>query len=76
MIIDRYILRTIFGAVGLVLSVLLALGSLFTFIQQQDDIGVGTYRTVDAVLYVLLGVPQQMFEFLPIAALIGALLGF
>lgn len=75
MIIDRYILRTIFGAVGLVLSVLLALGSLFTFIQQQDDIGVGTYRTVDAVLYVLLGVPQQMFEFLPIAALIGALLG-
>lgn len=75
MIIDRYILRTIFGAVGLVLSVLLALGALFTFIQQQDDIGVGSYRAIDAMLYVLLGVPQQVFEMLPIAALIGALLG-
>ncbi|MGE0582286.1 MAG: LPS export ABC transporter permease LptG [Steroidobacteraceae bacterium] len=74
MIIDRYILRSIFGAVGLVLSVLLALGSLFSFIQQQDDIGVGTYRTLDAMLYVLLGMPQQAFEMLPIAALIGALL--
>lgn len=75
MIIDRYILRTIFGAVGLVLSVLLALGSLFTFIQQQDDIGVGSYGTLDALSYVLLGLPQLAFEFLPIAALIGSLLG-
>lgn len=75
MILDRYILRSIIGAVLLVLSVLLALGALFTFIQQQDDIGVGSYQATDAMLYTLLGMPQQFFEMLPIAALIGSLLG-
>ncbi len=75
MILDRYILRTIFGAVALVLAVLLALGALFMFIQQQDDIGVGTYHATDAMQYVLLGLPQQIFEMLPVAALIGALVG-
>lgn len=75
MILDRYILRTVFGGVALVLSVLVALGALFNFIQQQDDIGVGTYRTLDAMFYVVLGLPQLIFEMLPIAALIGALLG-
>lgn len=75
MILDRYILRSIIGAVLLVLAVLLALGALFTFIQQQDDIGVGTYHATDAMLYTLLGMPQQFFEMLPIAALIGSLLG-
>lgn len=75
MIVDRYLLRTIFGAVALALAVLVALAALFVFIQQQDDIGIGTYQATDAMLYVLLGVPQQIFEMLPIAALIGALLG-
>ncbi|MBV6425449.1 MAG: Lipopolysaccharide export system permease protein LptG [Steroidobacteraceae bacterium] len=75
MILDRYILRTVFGGVALALSVLVALGTLFTFIQQQDDIGVGAYRALDAMFYTVLGIPQQVFLMLPIAALIGALLG-
>lgn len=75
MILDRYILRSIISGVLLVLAVLLALGTLFTFIQQQDDIGIGTYQAVDAMIVSLLGLPQQLFEMLPIAALIGSLLG-
>lgn len=75
MILDRYILRSIVSGVLLVLAVLLALGTLFTFIQQQDDIGVGSYQAVDALLVSLLDMPQLLFEMLPIAALIGSLLG-
>jgi lipopolysaccharide export system permease protein len=74
-ILDRYILRAIFGSVALVMAVLVTLGALFLFLSQQDDIGVGTYATADALRFVLLNLPQQVWEFLPIGALIGTLTG-
>jgi lipopolysaccharide export LptBFGC system permease protein LptF len=40
-VLDRYIVRSILGFVLLVQSVLLILGGLVIFIDQQDDIGVG-----------------------------------
>ena len=74
-ILDRYILRAIFGSVALVMGVLLTLGALFIFLSQQDDIGVGSYSTGDALWFVLLNLPQKAWEFLPIGGLIGALTG-
>ena len=74
--LDRYIVRTILGAVALVMAVLLVLGALFVFIGQQGDIGVGHYTVADAMWYTLLNLPQQVYELLPITALIGSLIGF
>lgn len=74
-ILDRYILRAIFGAVAMVMGVLVTLGGLFLFLSQQDDIGVGSYDTGDALWFVALNLPQQAWEFLPIGALIGTLTG-
>lgn len=74
-VLDRYIVRSILGAVLLVMSVVLALGALFVFIDQQDDIGVGHYTAVSALWFTLLNLPQQAYELLPITALIGSLLG-
>lgn len=74
-IIDRYLARTVIGFSALVLAVLLTLGALFLFISQQDDIGVGNYGAPDALMFALLNVPQQAFELMPIAVLIGSLLG-
>lgn len=73
--LDRYILRAILGSVALVMTVLLALGALFLFIQQQDDIGTGSYTALGALRFVMLSLPQQAWELLPIATLIGALVG-
>jgi lipopolysaccharide export system permease protein len=73
--LDRYIVRTILGGVGLWSALLLALGALFLFIGQQDDIGVGNYTARDALLFVLLNLPEQAWQLLPIAALIGSLMG-
>ena len=73
--LDRYLLVAILRGVGLVVAVLLTLGGSFLFMEQQDDIGVGQYTTGDALLFVLLNLPQQVWELLPISALIGALLG-
>jgi lipopolysaccharide export system permease protein len=74
-ILDRYLIRSIIGSALLVMSVLLVLGALFVFIDQQQDIGVGRYTALNALWFTLLNVPQQAFELLPIAALIGSLLG-
>jgi lipopolysaccharide export system permease protein len=57
------------------LSVLITLGALFLFISQQSDVGVGNYNSGDALLFTLLNSPEQAFELLPIAAMIGALMG-
>ena len=74
-ILDRYVMRSILGSVFMVAAVLLILGALFVFIDQQDDIGSGNYTALGAVWFTLLSLPQQAFELLPITALIGSLLG-
>ncbi len=74
-ILDRYLIGTVLLYSVMVLGVFLMLGALFLFIGQQDDIGVGDYGTADALLFSLLNLPQQAFELMPIAVLIGSLLG-
>jgi lipopolysaccharide export system permease protein len=74
-ILGNYIVRTILGYTALVMLVLLALGALFLFIGQQDDIGTGGYTATQALLFVALNLPSYLFQLLPVGALIGALLG-
>lgn len=73
--LGNYIIRTVLGYTALVMLMLLALGALFLFIGQQDDIGTGGYTVLEAVKYVALNMPGYMFDLLPVSALIGALLG-
>jgi len=73
--LDRYLYRTVLVYTAMAMGVLLTLGALFLFINQQNDIGVGSYNAEDAFLFTMLNLPQQAFELLPIAAMIGALMG-
>ena len=73
-ILSQYLLRTIISSTALVLVVLLAIAGLFEFIAELDDIQ-GNYQTPQAILYTALRLPNLAFEMLPIAALIGSLLG-
>jgi lipopolysaccharide export system permease protein len=73
--LDRYIARTLLGAVALVMVVLAVLGALFLFIGEQSTIGSGRYSTTEALIYALLSVPQFVISALPAGALIGAMLG-
>ncbi|MEP7311178.1 MAG: LPS export ABC transporter permease LptG [Pseudomonadota bacterium] len=74
-VLDRYIIKTVLGAVALVTAILLVLIGLFLFIGQQGEVGTGTYSSLDALWFVVLNMPEQLFEFLPIGGLIGTLLG-
>jgi lipopolysaccharide export system permease protein len=73
-VLNRYVSRSVLGHTALVLLVLMVLSGLYLFTEQQDDIGVGSFTTVDALAFVGLYLPKYAFDLLPIAALIGALL--
>ncbi len=73
-ILSSYLMRTIIVSTLLVLLVLLALVGLFEFIKQLEDIR-GAYGIPEALLFTALTLPQLAFEMLPIAVLIGSLLG-
>jgi len=74
-IIRGYLFRTILATTGLVLAVLLSLGAFIEFVGQLDDIGVGDYGLLDAIGRVMLQMPTILAELLPVATLLGALLG-
>jgi lipopolysaccharide export system permease protein len=74
-VLDRYIVKTLLAAVTVVTVVLLVLLGLFLFISQQGEIGTGGYTSSKALWYVLLNIPDQLFQFLPISAMIGGLIG-
>ncbi len=74
-VLDRYVMRAVLSGVAMVAAVLASLGTLFLVIGQQNDIGVGNYTAASAAVFVLLSLPQQIWDLLPISALIGALLG-
>ncbi|NNC56761.1 MAG: LPS export ABC transporter permease LptG [Woeseiaceae bacterium] len=73
-ILSQYLMRTILTSTAMVLVVLLALAGLFEFIAELDDTQAG-YQTPQVILFAALRLPNLAFEMLPVAALIGSLLG-
>ena len=74
MILDRYIARAIVG--GTMLS-LFVFGSLFTFISfvsELQQVGINNYGALQALLFVLLNLPQLLYQVFPSAMLLGGLL--
>ena len=74
-IMDRYITRAILLPSSLVLAVLLVLDSAYVFIDEQSNVGQGSYSMIGAARFVMLSLPQQIFELTPAAALVGAMIG-
>ena len=74
-VIRRYLFRSIIGTILLVLSVLLGLAAFIEFVTQLDDIGTGNYGIFQTFIYTLLKLPNLASQMLPMAVLLGALLG-
>ena len=73
-LLSKYLMRTIITSTLLVLAVLLALAGLFQFIGNLDDVQ-GDFGIPQVLAYSALRLPQISFEMMPMAALIGSLLG-
>ncbi|MGY4534176.1 lipopolysaccharide export system permease protein [Pseudomonas sp. TE3786] len=72
--LDRYIGTSVFFAILSVLGIIVGLALLFAFIDELGDVQ-GSYGLDDAAWYVLLTTPRRVYEMLPMAALIGCLIG-
>jgi len=72
--LDRYIGKSVFMAILAVLGIILGLASLFAFIDEMADIS-DTYTFWDAGSFVVMTAPRRLYDMLPMAALIGCLIG-
>lgn len=72
-ILQRYFAREIFRAVFFVMLALLCLFSFFDLLIELQSLNQGNYRLSNALQYVLLGMPGYLYEFMPIAVLIGSI---
>ena len=74
-ILQRYIAKTILSTTGLVMLVLLGLYTFMDFVTELDDLGKGSYQIVEVLSYIFLSMPKRIYELLPVAALLGSVLG-
>jgi lipopolysaccharide export system permease protein len=69
----RYLAVEIVAATALVFAALVMLFAFFDLVEQIKDLGRGAYTMRRIIVYVLLSVPDHIYELFPIAALIGTL---
>ena len=74
MIIDRYIARAIVGGTLMSLFVFGALFAFISFVSELQHVGMNNYGALQALIYVLLNLPQLLYQVFPSAMLLGGLL--
>ncbi|MDR2877051.1 MAG: LPS export ABC transporter permease LptG [Chromatiales bacterium] len=74
-ILDTLIGKMVIGGALLVLCVLLSLFVFIEFISELDRIGQGDYTAWMALKYALFSAPRLAYELMPLAALLGSLVG-
>lgn len=72
--IDNYVMRTVGGAMFLVMVVVLSLDVIFAFIAELEDTR-NDYQTLQALWYVALTLPRRIYDYLPLGAFMGCLVG-
>jgi lipopolysaccharide export system permease protein len=73
-IIDRYIARAIIGGTLMSLFVFGALFTFISFVSELQHVGMNDYGALQALVYVLLNLPQLLYQVFPSAMLLGGLL--
>ncbi len=74
-VLERYIAKTVILDTLMVLVALILLRSLFAFMDEGSNIGRGNYQLIDALYFITLQIPARIYEFFPVSALIGGLVG-
>lgn len=74
-ILDRYIGRAVFTGVLGATMVMMTLDTLVTFAGETSAIGRANYTIWYAIAYVLLSMPQDLYQYFPMIALLGTMFG-
>ncbi|MAA59225.1 MAG: LPS export ABC transporter permease LptG [Pseudomonadales bacterium] len=73
-LLDRYVGQTVLISVSMVLFLLISLDASFAFLAELDDLK-GSYQAQEALIFILLTLPRRIYDFMPVATLIGCLIG-
>src|SRR5690554_3414411 len=73
-LLDRHIGTTVLLSVLTVTLIIVGLDLLFAYIGELEDLE-GDYGALEALIYVVLTIPRRLYEMLPMAALVGCLIG-
>jgi len=72
--LDSYIARNVLMATLVVMVVIVGLDAIFTLVDELDNLK-GNYKLVDALFFSGLRLPRRVYEYMPMACLIGCLAG-
>lgn len=73
--IRRYLVSQVVRSISVVLLMLVVLSFFIQLVSELSDIGSQHYGVLAALLYVLMHIPQSVYQFFPIAGLLGSLVG-
>jgi lipopolysaccharide export system permease protein len=74
MVIDRYIARSMFGGIAVATVVVAALFAFINFVTELDNIGTANYHALQALFFVILTLPQRLYDLAPSIIMIGSLI--
>lgn len=72
--LDRYIISSVAASMLLVLLVVLSLDLVFGFIAELEELK-NKYQVLEALQFILTTTPRRIYDYLPMAAFIGSLVG-
>ncbi|MDT8283078.1 MAG: LPS export ABC transporter permease LptG [Gammaproteobacteria bacterium] len=73
MVLDRYIAKAVVSGCLVVSFVLLSVFGFIDFVAQLKSMGTGDYGALQAAMYVLLHLPQRIYEMSPSIILVGGI---
>jgi len=74
-ILERYIARTIASATGLATLIITGVAFLLLLLGEMKNIGEGDYGVLQAFVYSLMRLPNQVYQFAPMLMLLGSVIG-
>lgn len=74
-LLDRYIAKSIILSTLMVASVVLGILFLLSVLGEFKNIGEGDYNFIQAIIYVLMRLPNQLYQFSPMLILLGSVIG-
>jgi len=74
MVLDRYIAKSVITGCLLASFVMLSIFAFVDFVSQLNNVGTGNYGNLQALVFVLLRLPQRLYELAPSVLLLGGIL--
>lgn len=74
-LLTRHISLTVLQAIAMTAVILIGIEFFILFVNELDDLGRGQYGVLEALTFVCLQLPMQLYQLAPMVSLIGSLMG-